>query len=350
MTGTEIGLFFAVNIVLIMLILLFGWWQWGWFFTTLESGDIKFIMRSKKLHRIIHDVRGMKLVNGKFVPGEENKSFLNNRFGLYWIGWPPFSAVHHFMIPKETENADGKSAEQWIIDDGETEVNSLRYTFPRPYILRATELGDNIPADVLISVKLEVVDPYVPVFQYKGRFFRNAGSIIRAEAITLLAHFNYDEFVVASKGEADGILAPLKDPDGELNKKLIEQVGVRLVGISIPQYDPSDDNMRKATVAKAVARELGDAKITEATKNGEATVISADANARAQERLAAARGVRIKETTAALAFTNASGAEVVKAVSDILRAEALAGPDSKITTLVDGTNAPAVVPVGGEKK
>lgn len=328
------------------------------FFTFLESGDIKFIMHGETLHKIIFDVQGFKLVDGKFEPTTIAEEADKKRpwFGFYWVGIPFLSSIHNFPITKERENPAGKTPEEWIErDPGEKTVSSLRFTLPRPYVLRDVELKDRTPIDVLVVAKFQVVNPYIPVFLFKGKFFENAGGIIRASISDILTRFLLDEFVKAEKGEVGGILAEMKEPEnaldpkkGKFNQELIKQVGLRLVGISIPQYDPSDNTLRLAMNAQIIAEEQAKGKVAEATGHANQLAIRVEAEAKAAERLAVSRGARVKETLTQLKASGATGDVLAKATADILRAESLAGPDSKITTLVDG-NASAVVPVGGNK-
>jgi len=158
----------------------------GWFFTTLESGSIKFIMRGETLHTTIYDLPAGKDIGCVNKKTGFKKSWFNKRFGLYWIGVPPFGRVHQFSIVKERENPSGKSAQEWITrDPQETPVDTLRYVFPRPFVLEAVELADRTPIDLLVICKFEVVDPYLPVFIFKGKFAENASGIIRSPSSIL---------------------------------------------------------------------------------------------------------------------------------------------------------------------
>jgi regulator of protease activity HflC (stomatin/prohibitin superfamily) len=304
-------------------------------FTTLESGDIKFVTYNGSLHRVIHNVKGMMLdKDGILVPGEEHWSFLNRRFGLWLVGITLYAKVHTFPIIKERENLSGDSVDDWIDrDEGEFEVSSLRFTFPRPYVLKAVKLGDRSSVNILLVVKFEVVNPYIPVFLFKGKFFQNAGADIRGAVIDILKKFDLDYFIEkANKGEAEGALKSMKDPLGEFNKTLGAQVGLRIVGITIARYEASDEATRKAMEAQMLAREQGDAQITEAKKYSEAVEIRAEADSKAQERLAKARGAQVRETVLSLVLPGTDATTATIAAANVLEMQAAA--ESKITTLV----------------
>jgi hypothetical protein len=307
------------------------------FYTKLGSGDIKFITHNGSLHRIIHNVKGMKLDQGILVDGEEKKSKFNKWFGLWWVGIPIYAKVHTFPIVKERENPDGTTPEEWIERDKEEAIiSSLRFTFPRPYVLQKVELGDRIPIDLLVVAKFQVVDPYIPVFLFKGKFFENAGADLRGAVIDILKKFTLDEFVKKPKGEVNGILAGMKDPSSKFNIALIKQVGLRLVGISIPQYDPSDNDVRAAMNAEAVEKE-----------KAKALAVSTEAKARATERMAAARKAQVAATVAGLATSSGNPDVIARGAADILEMEAATSETSKITTFVKG-GASTVIPVGGK--
>ena len=313
----------------------------GYFYTTLESGDIKFLMRGETLHSTIYD-----LPAGKDIPCVNKgkgfkKSSFNKRYGLYWVGIPPFARVHSFPITKERENPTGKKVQDWILrDPQETVVSSLRFVFPRPFVLEAVELADRTPIDLLVICKFEVVDPYLPVFIFKGRFAENASGIIRSAVVDSLKEFNLDSFIGAPKDEVNGILCHMKK-DGPFNDTLKEQVGIRLVGISIPQYDPHDDSgkLREAMNAQIIAQEEAKAVKAKAQGYKEGRYLEAEADANYETLLAEARGARVRATREALAGDEAT--------ARVLQAEAL----PNLRTLVEGGGKAitAISTEGGDK-
>jgi len=323
--------------------------KFEWFYTTLESGSIKFIMRGETLWRTIYDLPGGKDIKCVNKGTGFKKSRFNKRFGLYWIGIPPFGRIHRFPIVKERENPEGKNAGSWVQrDPEETIVDSLRYVFPRPFVLSAVELADRTPIDLLVIAKFEVVDPYLPVFIFKGKFSENASGIIRSAVIDILGKKTLDDFIAAEKDEINGILQHMKDletdPDpkkGKFNRELIKQVGLRLVGISIPQYDPHDDSgkLREAMNAQIIAQEEAKAVKAKAQGYKEGKALEAEADANYETKLAEARGARVRATREAL-----SGDE---ATARVLQAEAL----PNLRTLVEGGGKAitAISTEGGDK-
>ncbi len=303
------------------------------FFTRMASGNIKFIMRGESVVKIIHNVSGKKLVDGRFQPGDETKSWLNEKIGIWWIGIPPWSSVHTFQIKKEKENPSGTTPDTWITIGEKVTVNSLRFTFPRPFVMRAVELADRTTVDLLVVCKFEVEDPYTPVFLFKGGFFDNAGSIIKAKINDELKQFrNITEFIQVEKSES-GFLAPLKNEHG-FNDILLEQVGLKLVGIVIAQYDPADKAVLEAANKEALAKMLGLAQIAEAEAYATQLGIRTSADRDRLIELARGREALIQKTVDSMKTTGADDETIAFVVGQILKADAVA--QSKITSWVEG--------------
>lgn len=320
------------------------------FFTQVESGNIKFILSGESFSRIIHDVNGKELdSNNMLVDGNEYKTFLNKR-GIWWIGFPPFSSIHTFQIKKEKENVSGKTPEEWITHGEETSVSSLRGSFPRPFVFRDVELMDRTTIDLLVTCKFEVVDPLKLVFVFKGDFFDNTGSILGSKVDDMIKDFNnLAAFIAEKKNEHDGFLHILKENTNEFNKVLVEQIGLRLVGISVSKFDPSDKEVLKASNAEAIA--LLQAKGIRATFEINAEKTRAEGAATRDSLIETAKGkeAQIQALVNQMKSTGASNDTIAKAITDVLKAEALTGPNSKITTLVDGNSANLILPTGGQK-
>jgi hypothetical protein len=145
--NTEI-IFYAIILIALLPFLFYSLSARDILFTRLGSGDIKFIMRGDSLIKMIHNVQGKKLVNGRFENGIESKSWLNEKVGIWWIGIPPWSSVHQFEIKKEKENPSGITPETWITVGEKVSVDNLRFTFPRPFVMRAVELKDRTTASI----------------------------------------------------------------------------------------------------------------------------------------------------------------------------------------------------------
>lgn len=360
------------------------------FFTFRQSNAIKFVNKgvdndgNGNFLYMIPTIPGFILDKGKLrarrsTDPPEKQTFWEKRVGARYYGFWPFNSIHQFEIEKQYENLSGTGPENWVRSGGKFSVRALRYTFPRPYVFTDIELADRWTISLKLVVKFEVVDPYIPVYVFRGDFFTQAGSILEGAVIDELLKYNIGDFIGKPKGEVAGLLSCLKDPEdssdfvdpmdpnkgikGELNRELIKQVGLRLVGISINDYQPGDEKIVEAIRLKSLAIEQGDAAITTAEKSRTAELINADKDAQAvvirakgqqeaQNLLTKARGNRIRETVATLASSLGSPDVVAQSAANILEMEAAAGPESKITFLSQrGGDKPSVtIPVKEDNK
>jgi len=297
-------------------------------FTFLSTWEVKFIDHGETLHRIIYNTPGYELKKGKFVSTTEEPR--HNFLGLYLVGLPLFASVHRFTISKEKENPSGKNMSDWIIREKDEEVSSLRFFFPRPYAFPKVELGgeDPVAIDVVVVSKFRVVDPVKMVYGLKGRFFENAGGIVRAAVGDVLNDFDLKNFIDANKGEDGEMLERLRDLAGTFNIALEEQVGLVQTGIAL-SYDPANEALREAMEAKTIAKAKGEA--TKTTADAEYHKNIREAQAKAKER-----ELRIAATLSGLGGDTS-------ATTRILVAEA---HPNVTTEIVGGVNP--VVPVGGK--
>ncbi|MCX6701608.1 MAG: hypothetical protein NTX96_00175 [Candidatus Zambryskibacteria bacterium] len=325
--------------------------------TRIQTDNIKFRMNGESLARIIHDKRGKHLDDngetdsGTFVDGSQKKSLLNRHFGLWWVGIPGISSTGKFWIHKKKENPNEDSPlNEWVLDLGREEVDTLRGTFPHPYLMLAVELIDGTSVNVLMNTKFEVVKPGIPVIRLKGDFFTNAGSIINGATGDILNNLTIMEFVAADKGEVNGILAGLKSLDSPLNEKLIEQVGLRLVGISISRWDPADEKTRQAIEAKKMAELEGAGHIAEATAEATALTISSTAKQEAGIRLAEADAAQFSRMVAELVEQGVNPNVAAEQVSRILAARAQPSLTTRVDVAAGGQMPPVTIPLPPPEK
>jgi|ERR1035441_2917815 hypothetical protein len=149
-------------------------------FTVLQTGHIKFVVAGESWMKTIINIPAKVLVSGQIVDernvgdSERHKTFLEQQFGLYWVGIYPFRSIYSFPIIKTRENQDitpKTKPEEWIDRDKKaTLVNELRWKFPRPVLVPGVKFAGVLQADILVLCKFEVVEPVVPIFIQKARF------------------------------------------------------------------------------------------------------------------------------------------------------------------------------------
>ncbi len=333
------------------------------FFTLLESGNIKYIYRGDTLRRIIADVKGKMLKGHILVPltdGEvEPKESWEKRFGIYWIGIPPFASIKSFKIKprRAKEELAGKPITEWIEEKPEITADSLRGVFPRPFLLEKVELEDRQIVDLIVVGKFAVVDAYTPVVELKGAFFELAGSILRGAVNDILEKFTMDGFKDKNKGEG-GILEVLtkipvsddpSDPIGAFNRALQKRTGLHLVGATIPEWNPSDPTVRDAMNLRFKAEKQAEATQVEAAAYALQVQTKTAADAKRIADLGSAQKLQIEAVVKAMTSTGAEKGEILKAVARLLEMEAAASETSSITTLVQQGGAQPVISVGGNR-
>lgn len=305
--------------------------------------------------------------------GEKQKvsafnALLYRLLGVYWYGLYPFKHIKEFGVPRETEKLEGRGPADWIERKGIAVVTALRFTFPRPFVYTDVELGDRLKVSLKLVLKLRVVRPYTPVYEFNDDFFTQTGSILQGQVIDELKNFaTINDFITVPKGEVGGFLKKYKKnkPDGtpsDLNLEMAKQVGLGIDGISINDW-MSDKKITDAIEQQAIETAEGDARITKATKDKQVTITNAeayqekvsretDADVARQKALAGSRMIYIRDTVAALASSLGEPNVVASGAADVLEMEAATSGTSKLTTLIKDRSprSPVVVPVGGDKK
>lgn len=336
-------------------------------FTKLGSGEIKYIMRGELLHHMIHDVRGKKwekgvnnTENAKLIPipdGEkaEQKKWWEEKFGLYWIGLPPAAKVLNFVIKKTRENTAGQKPEEWIDQIEKEPIEAFRQTFPMPFVFKQIELADRTKVDLLVVGTFEVIKPYIPAIQLKGDYYTRMHSRVMAATADVVGKIeNLKKFIASNKKEQDGILHdPLLDENCIFQKELLKNTGLKLTEIAISNYD-AEKGMEEAARKEAIAER--EAAAVEATAKGLARKIEIEAEAMAKqieklgEAKAKAKTAQISATVNALSLGGKAEPNIVTQVAgSLLGKEAIGGPDSKVTTWVEGGSNTGVV-ISGDKK
>jgi predicted membrane chloride channel (bestrophin family) len=135
----------------------------------------------------------------------------------------------------------------------------------------------------------------------------------------------------------------LKQEHG-FNDILREQVGLKLVGIVIAQYDPADKAVLEATNKEAIAKLLGLAQVAEAQAYATQLQIRTGADRDRLIELAKGREALIKKTVEQMQATNASPEAIAHVVGQILKAESVS--NSQISSWVEaGGNAFPTFPI-----
>lgn len=331
------------------------------YYTRIRSNRIKFVMLGETMTKILHNVKGYMLrvrtstgtyvmpdVStlhlAEFIEGEEDTTWFQRRFGIFWIGHWPWNRILTFEIEKEEEDPTGSDITKWIVKKGKITTDALWATIPRPFLHQEVELGGRSTVDFMTATKLRVVRPYIPIGQLNGKFFTNTASILNSEVNKLTKKITtQDDFAHADKSETTGYLAELKAPDSNLNVALLKQVGLVLDGISVPIYDPHDKEVREAMRLEEIA--LLKKKEIKVLADAYAERIGIESQADKARLVALAEGKKeqILAIITPLQTAGANGTEIAETVSSLMEAEML--KDTKLSTYVKGGKAKPVIPI-----
>ena len=165
------------------------------FFMFVKQGEIKFVMKSKSLHRVVANVKGNTLLSENTPPGwiptemtlakdegtlidipekvegEEvkdktdpnNRGYLIENFGIFWLGWPFIHTplAYQFRWDKWEKKKDGPG---YMVTPRNELVTSLFRHYPYPIKSEDTEIEGNIPYDIQTLVTMEAVHPARALF------------------------------------------------------------------------------------------------------------------------------------------------------------------------------------------
>lgn len=315
--------------------------NYDFFFTRIETGDIKFVKVGDSLDGIIYDIPNKYLDKNKCfcnvcdntIP-ENNKSWLNKKLGIWYIGLPGVKTIHSFPIKRETENPDGDGPSHWTIKKDPILTKSLRFEFPRPFVPKGVELKNGTPIDLLIVGKFQVIDPVHMVFILKGDFFVQTESILRSYINDEISKIeNFEAFVEKEKAGKDGILYFLTLIRGSLNKKLKKEIGIILTDISIPQYQNADPSIQEATNKLEITKIQAENAREEAKGKADARDLETASLVKREKDLGEAKNQAILA-----GIESADPNKKAEVVLESRKAESIGGKDSKVTTWVEKGN------------
>ena len=194
----------------------------GWYFSKVEQGSVVFINKGDAMKAVWPNVGGYKLSKSEDFEGrrwlvrteskeEKDKAFfygsskvtlwfqkiLWNKFGMRFIGifWP-YEHVHEFEIDRKrlVEGADEETGKvtslraRIIPSPNSNIVDSLRFLIPRPVFIEGIELaGDNSKIDLVLLPVFQLVIPALPIYYYKGNFFKLLDGAIEAAIVDFFA-------------------------------------------------------------------------------------------------------------------------------------------------------------------
>jgi len=341
--------------------------------TFVPEGSIMFVVQGKSLLRVVPNIKGkwydkssgtLKSIK-KDDKKQDHRGFLARHFGIFWVSFLyPLRKAHSFPIDaSRLKEVRGGDITEWVEKRQKENVTELLWKFPQPFLVKDVELKDGIRINILVYCILEVEKPTIPVFIFRGKFFEQIEAAVSgatAEYANTLPYTvtnpkdkNDKGFVQVNKGQGNRNFTPkyllalnekeVKDDDGKRvgeRTTLVEQFGIRLSDGWVMEFELSatDGETLKATKAKELEKLRAEGAVEKAKGVAEAIRLRAQA-----ER------VRGRQFVRGMSSTGVSPDVAAQVLNSQVRGELLAGPDSKITTLVEGGGSAIVAIPSGSK-
>lgn len=277
---------------------------------------------------------------------EREKTWIQKRFGLYWVGFKFLNRrVHLIPITKKKAAAEIKpdmKPEEWITgDDKVVKIDQLRSKFPRPVLVPDLKFNDAVEANLLLLGNFELVVPRRPVYSLKGDFFDTLVNYVRAAMKDVAQRMDSDKFRVIGQVEGGQMSEDLREL---INQKLIETCGVRLRGASIPVYNLSSDLEERAAKQAKLEEQQGRARLKRQEFDNLVLVSKARAQADADRITGEASVTDVKTLANHFDSLGASPDVAATSATALGRAVRYTAPGSPVTTQVEGGGATIAIP------
>ncbi len=339
----------------------FAAWQLakvGVFFTFVGTGKIKTIDRGKdNLIMILENIDGYGPdARGHIVlvPGGDKKTWLQNEYGLFWIGIPP-AKVHKFEFIHQRLNPninDDTPSSQWIVrDNAPQETDELLWEIPHTYRVTGVELKDGFHVDLLFNTRSRTISPEIALYLRGGKFIDYQAQYVEAGVNSVLSKLESVFFREADKSEgsviAEAIIKAINESTGSQAQPLLDAVGMEVVGGFISRWQPSDRSeeealrkMKKATLEGEAAVELARLDADKATQEARriGTISQAEAQADATRAKGQTAGLEAALETIKRLYPDLDNATALREANALAIAIKMSDKDSPVTVIGAGVN------------
>jgi hypothetical protein len=215
---------------------------------------------------------------GRILPGPRTTSFLERKFGIVWIGFPPYGRIHKWKLSYTKWERQESGIDKMVVVKDKT-VDSLH---PRPtfaFAVKEAETADKVPINIEGKYTLSLINAMTAIFSNRD-WIANIEAAIIATIVDYLKTMTYDIFMEDRiELGADFIPEIMSiNTDGHGNQS-IGRYGFMLEDISITSIEvggSARDEITKATTAVKVAREQAKARVKEAEGLAKAAVKQAE--------------------------------------------------------------------------
>ncbi len=258
------------------------------FFTFVNEGTAKVVMRGGKFQRVIIALKGHYLNdNGDVVKSgdPEKLRWFERISGAYWVGIPPFFRVHTYGFLWTTlskEEVGGEIVEKPKQRE-EKEMDNV-FIKDRVYLgyIFSAETKEGMPVDIRYLITLRVVNPYKALFLVH-RWLEATLDLVSQSGRQYVGRRTYQQLI--SKETAD----PKKGFSGgisTLENQILKNYGVFFVKAEIHSVEPAGtaaEKYREASIRAYLAETIKNATITEAEGEARKNVLIGKSKAEAQQ-------------------------------------------------------------------
>ncbi|MEX0910310.1 MAG: hypothetical protein WDZ73_00965 [Candidatus Paceibacterota bacterium] len=283
-------------------------------FTYVPTGRFKFVVAGNKLIRVLSNIDGYSCEKDNIPPWtvqnegsnfEPPQSWFEKMFGATFVSFLyPIKRIHEFTVVadklKPEAERTGKPLKDWVQYE-ERRVKELLFRFPHPLYISDIELGgDKWQINLLLMLDLQITNPAVVVMIYNGKVLEQVDAAVKSAVIdycngytekvsqteTVTHSWTYDSFLTENKGRGSDIEEMILDLNKESEAKrkdgLEDRFGISIKSAWVQDLDLSEEQeeLIKASKAKALQEELAKAGIAEAEGKARQTIINAEAAAK----------------------------------------------------------------------
>lgn len=256
------------------------------FFTLVQEGRAKAIMRFHKFQRIVMAYRGFKLDKEwnvislsalTMTPDYWQKFiFWFGLGGLRWVGIPFINSVHEYRFEwssYEQVEESGKTVEKAITKQESIDFilvqDDIYFTF-----VKEAETKGMVPIDATLLLTLKVVNPYKALFRVQ-HWLEATLNRIKPAFRSFVAQKEFEQLIAQKEAIEEEVNSFLRQT--KVDEFLRENYGVELVAIEIVRVDPAGELAIKFTEAAA--------KEWTTKKEAQQILVLADANAERMSKI-----------------------------------------------------------------
>jgi len=242
------------------------------FFTFVEEGTAKAIMKFNGFHKIVMQYENCRLdKEGNVIVLEPEKRKKQKKIpklfglgGLKWVGIPGIHSVYSYRFTWATVKPQKEEREQI-----ERRSELIKHIFVKDYVylgeVRGAETKSLVPLDISFLITARVINPYNALFRVHDW----------VNVITSRIEAYFRQFV--SQTEYDDLIAKKQEMSGEIMKALTEtgilgdegkfyvDYGIKVKNIEMRDIEPVGENkkiLQEAATKKWVAEKQKDQIVT----------------------------------------------------------------------------------------